>query len=167
MSDATKRDDGGKHAGEARTSPYPVSRLAPVFDLVDVAKRIQEADAVVGAVASAELGVIADQIRRLQDEAQRVLERTRRNLELHRARCSFARKPGGVYHLYRRPDGELWFSMIGPDEWGGTDASRVFAGTYRLELDQSWARLDEGAADASRAPNELVQRLLAPGTAEP
>lgn len=161
MSDGKKRDDGGKHTGEARTSPYPVSRLAPVHDLVDVAKRIQEADAVVGAVASAELSVIAEQIRRLQEEAQRVLERTRRNLDLHRARCTFVRKPGGVYHLYRRTDGELWFSMIGPDEWGSTDPSRAFAGSYRLELDQSWTRLDEGGPEPERAPHELVRRLLA------
>ena len=160
MSEGTKRDDGAKHQGPQSTSPYPMSRLAPVHDLVDVARRIQEADAVVGAVASAELTLIADQIRRLQEEAQRVLERTRRNLDLHRARCSFARKPGGVYHLYRRPDGVLWFSMIGPTEWAA-DPSREFAGTYRLELDQSWTRLDEGAAEAERAPHELLERLLA------
>lgn len=160
MSDATKRDEGSKHQGDARTSPYPMSRLAPVHDLVDVAKRIQEADAVVGAVASAELSVIAEQIRRLQEEAQRVLERTRRNLDLHRARCTFVRKPGGVYHLYRREGGELWFSMIGPDEWGSADSAREFAGSYRLELDQSWTRVDEGEAEPQRTPNELVRRLL-------
>ena len=160
MSEGTKRDDGAKHHGPQSTSPYPMSRLAPVHDLVDVARRIQEADAVVGAVASAELTLIADQNRRLQEEAQRVLDRTRRNLELHRARCSFARKPGGVYHLYRRPDGDLWFSMIGPTEWA-PDPSREFAGTYRLELDQSWTRLDEGAAETERAPHELLERLLA------
>jgi hypothetical protein len=156
----TKRDDGGKHHGPQSTSPYPMSRLAPVHDLVDVARRIQEADAVVGAVASAELTQIADQIRRLQEEAQRVLERTKRNLELHRARCSFTRKPGGVYHLYQRPDGELWFSMIGPAEWGSEDPSREHAGTYRLELDQSWTRLDGEDAAPERPTNELVARLL-------
>lgn len=166
MSDATKRDDGGKHEGEARTSPYPVSRLAPAFDLVDVARRIQEADAVVGAVATAELTVLADQIRRLQEEAQRVLERTKRNLELHRARCTFVRKPGGVYHLYERADGERWFSMIGPSEWGSEDASRVFVGSYRLELDQGWTRVDPGATEAERprSPQELVRTLLGSGT---
>lgn len=155
----TKRDDGGKHEGEARTSPYPVSRLAPVHDLVDVARRIQEADAIVGAVASAELAQIADQIRHLQDEAQRILERTRRNLELHRARCAFVRKAGGVYHLYQRPGGELWFSMIGPDEWGSADPARTFAGSYRLELDQSWTRVD-GEDPAPARTTDLVQRLL-------
>ncbi len=165
MSDGTKRDDGGKHEGPAHASPYPVSRLAPVHDLVDVARRIQEADAVVGAVATAELTVIAEQIRRLQEEAQRVLDRTKQNLELHRARCSFVRKPGGVYHLYQRPDGERWFSMIGPLEWGGGDAARSFVGSYRLELDQSWTRVDEGAPEDERprSPQALVSALLGTG----
>lgn len=141
MSD-TKRDAGDKHEGPQRTSPYPMSRLAPAHDLVDVAKRIADADAMVGAVTSGKLGVIADQIRALQDQARHILEATRRDLELHRARCSFVRRPGQTYHLYRGPDGGLWFSMISPEEWGGRSASD-FEGSYRLELDQSWTRVDE------------------------
>lgn len=162
MADDTKRDEGGKHLGPARTSPYPVSRLAPAHDLVDVAKRIAEADAMIGATANAKLRVIADQIQALQEEARRILEETRKDLDLHRARCSFVRRPGQTYHLYRRDDGELWFSMISPGEWHGASSSE-FVGSYRLELDQSWTRVDgeEGARDeSSRAPQELVRRLL-------
>ncbi|UJR82128.1 DUF2452 domain-containing protein [Sandaracinus amylolyticus] len=162
MSDDTKRDEGGKHLGPARTSPYPMSRLAPTHDLVDVAKRIAEADAMIGATASAKLRVIADQIQALQEEARRILDDTRKDLDLHRARCSFVRRPGQVYHLYRREDGELWFSMIGPAEWAGRNASE-FVGSYRLELDQSWTRVDQGeeTKDTSApAPQELVRRLL-------
>lgn len=158
--DATKRDDGGKHLGPARTSPYPVSRLAPAHDLIDVARRIQEADAVIGAVASAELTQIAEQIRALQEQAHAVLERTKRSLDLHRARCHFVRRPGHVYHLYTKADGaEPWFSMIGPSEWGESDPNRVFAGSYRLELDQSWTRVDGDHAPPERTTHELVRRL--------
>lgn len=158
----TKRDDGAKHEGAQRTSPYPLSRLAPAHDLVDVAKRIAEADAMVGAVASGKLGVIAEQIRALQDEARRILDETRRDLDLHRARCSFVRRPGQTYHLYRRrEDGELWFSMIAPDEWRGATASD-FEGSFRLELDQSWTRVDgrDEEEPAPPSPPELVRRLL-------
>lgn len=164
MSDETKKDEGGKHLGPARTSPYPMSRLAPVHDLVDVARRIAEADAMVGAVASAKLRTIADQIRALQDEARRILEETRETLDLHRARCSFARKPGGVYHLYRRPDGELYFSMLAPADWAGSPPHEP-VGSYRLELDQSWTRVGEGGPEAGApseptSPDQLVRRLL-------
>lgn len=164
--DELTRDAGGKHEGPQRTSPYPMSRLAPAHDLVDVARRIAEADAMLGAVASGKLGVIAEQIRALQDEARRILEETRRDLDLHRARCSFARRPGQTYHLYRRPDGELWFSMIAPDEWRGAIAGGArFEGSYRLELDQSWTRVDahdarEGDPESARTGSELVRRLL-------
>lgn len=160
MSDPTKKDDGGPHEGPARTSPYPMSRLAPAHDLVDVARRIAEADAMVGAVASAKLRVIAEQIQALQDEARRVLEETRATLDLHRARCSFQRRPGQTYHLYRRPDGELYFSMLAPSDWSGAPP-HAFEGSFRLELDQSWTRVgDGGGASAAPAPDALVQRLL-------
>ena len=111
------RDTGDKHDGPARTSPYPTSRLAPVHDLVDVARQIAEADTVLGAVASAELTQIADQIRALQDRARAVLDAARESLSIHHARCSFQKRPGHVYHLYARTDGERWLSMIGPQEW--------------------------------------------------
>lgn len=167
MSDETKKDDGGKHLGPARTSPYPMSRLAPAHDLVDVAKRIAEADAMVGAVASAKLRTIADQIRALQDEARKILEDTRETLDLHRARCTFVRKPGHVYHLYRRDEHELYFSMLSPSDWGAAPP-HPFVGSYRLELDQSWARVDGAAADDARAdapaPDQLVRRLLGDGS---
>lgn len=166
MSD-TKRDDGGKHEGPANTSPYPLSRLAPTHDLVDVAKRIAEADAMVGAVATGKLRVIAEQIRALQDEARRVLEATKENLDLHRARCNFQRKPGHVYHLYRRAAdakegaSETWFSMIAPTEWK-SGAPHDFVGSYRLELDQSWTRVDgeREPHDPRSSPETLVKRLL-------
>jgi hypothetical protein len=172
--EATRRDAGDKHEGPQRTSPYPMSRLAPAHDLVDVARQIAEADQMIGAVASAKLRVIAEQMRALQEQARKVLEETRGDLELHRARCSFARRPGQVYHLYRKRSGELWFSMIAPAEWGEEGSSeREFAGSYRLELDQSWTRVDQGpGAEAGRdgsrsadepSPQELVRRLLGSG----
>ena len=165
----TIRDSGDKHRGEQRTSPYPMSRLAPVHDLVDVAKQIRDADAMLGAVASAELSQIAEQIRALQERARSVLEAASENLALHQARCSFQKRPGHVYHLYERADGERWLSMIGPAEWGSDDADRVFRGSYRLELDQSFTRVDgqeagEPNGRAVVAASQLAQSLPRLGT---
>jgi len=143
------RDDGTKHDGPQRTSPYPTSRLAPVHDLVDVARQIADADAMLGAVASAELTQIADQIRALQERARVVLDAARESLSLHHARCSFVKRPGHVYHLYEQAAGDRWLSMIGPDEWGSSPSDRSFLGSYRLELDQSWTRVDVAASGAS------------------
>lgn len=126
-------------------STYPVSRLAPPFELVNLAEEIARADDLLAMQTSGKLKLLAKQIRALQDEAISILEETRRNQELHRAECSFAKKAGQVYHLYRKRDGQLTFSMLSPTEWG---ERQPFAheGSYRLESDMSWTLVD-GPAD--------------------
>lgn len=153
-------DDGEKkpgfevHAGPAATSPYPLSRLAPAFALVDVAREIERADAMVAAVAGTQLELIAEQIRALQDKAHRVLAAARRDAELHRIESRFKKQPGAVYHLYRRADGRPYFSMLSPSDWGGSPP-HAYEGSYRLEADLSWS--DADAAPPERA--ELAKKL--------
>jgi hypothetical protein len=121
-----------------------MSRLAPRFDLVDVARQIQEADTLIGAVAERQLELIAKQIRGLQEEARSVIERARRDAELHRASCRFVKRPGAVYHLYRRPGGELYLSLLSPGDWNGSPP-HAFEGSYRLENDLSFSKLESEA----------------------
>ena len=135
MSDE-KRYDGPSHA-----APYGLSRMAPAYDLVDVAAQIQKADETLATMTGGKLAVIAEQIALLQEQARVLLERARRDADLHRARCNFEKKPGRVYHLYRKEDDTLWFSLLGPDEWIGTQP-QIFEGSYRLELDMSFTRVD-------------------------
>jgi hypothetical protein len=123
--------------------------MAPAFSLVDVAAEIQRADAMLATVTGGKLEVIAEQIRALQDKARVLLERARRDADLHRVRCNFEKKPGGVYHLYRERNGELWLSLIAPDEWI-TPQDHVFCGSYRLEADLSFTRIDPDAEDSER-----------------
>ena len=133
--------DAGRYEGPARAAPYPLSRMAPAYDLVDVAAQIQKADQTLATMTGGKLGVIAEQIGRLQEQARVLLEKAQRDAELHRAQCRFEKKPGGEYHLYRRTDGELWFSRLAPDEWV-TPQAQTFEGTFRLELDMSFTRID-------------------------
>jgi hypothetical protein len=135
--DKLVRHPGDRHEGPARTSPYPVSRLAPAHDLVDTARQIAQADQLIGTVTHGKLELIAKQIRALQEEARSILEDARTNAELHRASCNFRKSPGHTYHLYRRPDGHRYFSMLNPDDWRGQPPHH-FEGTYRLEADMSW-----------------------------
>lgn len=160
MSDDLKRDDNpARHDGPARSSPYPVSRLSPAIDLVDVAKQVQQADDMLVTGASAKLRVIADQIRALQEQAKEVLEETRRNQELHRAQCNFKRQPGKIYHLYQRGDGSLYFSLLAPREWG-REPPHTFKASYRLEPDMSWTPVETGQPSPREATMETVRRLL-------
>ena len=153
----------GKHQGPDSASPYPVSRMGAVIDLVDVAREIQRADAVIGTVAADKLGMIAEQIRALQDEARAVLERARRDAELHRAECRFEKVAGQRYHLYRKGESERAredFSMLSPADWRGCPPD-AYVGSFRYEADHSFTPDEDVAArDAHRA---TARRLLGGG----
>lgn len=138
-----------------RTSPYPVSRLAPVHDLVDTARQIAEADQVVATVVHAKLEVIAEQIRGLQAQAKAVLEAAADAADLHRAECRFRKRIGAVYHLYTRANGSRYVSMLSPEDWRGEPPDR-FEGSYRLETDMSWTPAGE-----QRASTKALRALIA------
>jgi hypothetical protein len=158
VSDDLKKHTGAlMHRGPEHAAPYPRSRSAPPIELPDLARAVASAETFVTARASARLKVIADQIRSLQAEARKVLEEARRDQELHRAACSFRRTPGRVYHLYRRDDGSLQFSLLSPEDWGGRPPS-AHLGAYRLENDMSWTAAEAlGERDDTEA---LIGRLL-------
>jgi Protein of unknown function (DUF2452) len=152
-----KRHDGEKHRGPASSSPYPMSRLAPAHDLVDVAREIQRADAILGSVATGKLALIADQIRALQEQARRVLLDTQRDAELHRAKCQFVKRVGQTYHLYKRASGDLYFSLLSPEDWSGSPPD-LYDGSYRLEADMSWTPAADAELRETRA--QSVRALL-------
>lgn len=152
------RHSGGKHEGPQHSSPYPMSRLAPAHDLVDTAKEIALADRTIGNVVGGKLEVIARQIRALQDEAHTLLAAARRDLDLHRAECNLLKRVGKIYHLYRRENEQLYFSMLSPEDWAGK-APDAFVGSFRLEHDQSWTPVDD-VDDVPESPEQRLRRLL-------
>ncbi|TVQ88443.1 MAG: DUF2452 domain-containing protein [Chromatiaceae bacterium] len=146
-----------RHRGGDRSSPYPVSRLAPAFAAPDLAAEVVRAEAMLSARTGAKLRVIADQIKALQSEARKVLQEAREEQALTQAECAFQRRPGQIYHLYRRANGSRYFSLLAPADWQG-EPPHPWIGSYRLEPDHSWtpaARL--GQPDDT---GELVRQLL-------
>lgn len=136
MCDSEKHEGTGSERPD-RSSPYPVSRLAPAFEPVDLSREISEADRLLNTRVRARLKVIADQIRFLQQEARSILAEARRDQELNHARCGFQRKPGKIYHLYRKDNGTTYFSLLSPDDWRNRPP-HDFVGSYRLENDMGW-----------------------------
>ncbi len=131
-----------KHNGPEHSSPYPLSRLAPKFDLVNVKEEIELARNTLTMVTSAKLEVIARQIAHLQEEAYKIIYKAQEDIELHRAKCNFIRRAGQTYHLYSRDDGSNYFSLISPAEWEYKNP-HTFIGSYKLEQDMSWTRTEE------------------------
>ncbi|XP_049843995.1 uncharacterized protein C1orf50 homolog isoform X2 [Schistocerca gregaria] len=82
----------------------------------------------------------------LRRQAERVLSEAAQSHRLHHAACNFRKAPGSVYHLYRRPSGQEYLSMLAPQEWGpkGPPAGHEFRGSFRLEADRSWTPAGEG-----------------------
>lgn len=148
------------HQGADHSSPYPVSRLAPAFQAPDLAAEVARAEAMLSARTGAKLRVIADQIRALQAEARKVLEEAREEQALTLAECAFQRRPGQVYHLYRRPDASRYFSMLSPADWRGSPPHE-FVGSWRLEADFSWTPANRPAAPDETG--EVVRQLLGIG----
>ncbi|MEY6431099.1 DUF2452 domain-containing protein [Thioalkalicoccus limnaeus] len=155
----TDDDKPRLHDGADRSAPYPVSRLAPAFQASELAAEIARAEAMLGARTHAKLRVIADQIRALQSEARKVIDEAREEQALTQAECQFQRRPGQVYHLYRRTDGRTFFSLLSPRDWGG-QAPDEFVGSYRLEADYSWTPAERlGDADETGAMIDGLLRI--------
>ncbi len=148
---------GENHQGPDRTAPYPVSRMAPSFDIVDLAKEIAQADEHIAQHTNGKLRVIAEQIKLLQKQAKEILEHAQNDQSLHRAKCNFKRKPGEIYHLYKKSDDSLYFSMLSPQEWGSSTPHN-YEGSYRLEADMSWTSVDE--ISMVEEENGLLEKLM-------
>lgn len=161
--DGEHKHAGAQHVGPARTSPYPVSRLAAPHDLVDLAEQVQQADAMLSSVVGGKLEQIAKQIRALQQEAKDALTAAQRDAELHRVPCSFRKRPGQLYHLYERANGQRYFSMLSPEEWGAGCPHRHL-GSYRLEYDMAFTPLSEVAGRDEQRRNLAA---LLPGAEPP
>lgn len=162
MSKDQKIDSSGSADPQPRhinNLPYAASRLGPSIELVDMAREIAQADAMVNTRASAKLKVIAEQIRHLQQEARTILEETQRDQQLHHAECNFKRIPGNTYHLYEKNNGRQYFSMLSPDDWHNTPPHR-FVGSFHLENDMSWTALDEMANDKTDDSRKIIEQLL-------
>jgi len=133
---------GNNHQGDARSAPYPVSRMAPATELVDLARTIAEADKTIQSHTNSKLDLIAKQIRSLQDEAHHILKQAQRDQQLHRAECQSQRLVGHIYYLYDKGNEKLYFSKLSPQDWKD-NPPHEFKGAYRLEQDMSWTEIND------------------------
>ncbi len=143
VSDAEEKTNSANYL-----SKYPVSRLSPAFDLIDLAREVAKADDFLSVQTEGKLKILADQIRSLQQQAKRVLEEAKWNQELHRAECSFQKKVGATYHFYKKNDDVLICSMLSPQDWKG-QPPHAFLGSYRLDNDMGWKELTDESHDSS------------------
>ena len=112
------------------------------MDLVALAEYVQKADQSTRSAVSSKLNLISDQIRALQMQAQAILEQAQHDVKLNHAKSNFLRVPGTIYHLYEKPEGDFYWSMLSPSDWGRRGAPDKYDGSYRLEYDASWTPIE-------------------------
>eukprot|EP00116_Pleurobrachia_bachei_P008145 sb/3468407/ len=125
--------------------------------LVELAKEVSIANTTVKAGACSKLEIIAQQIRFLQEQARQVLLDASTDEMITKASCNFVKKPGKIYHLYKKPDGKPYMGMLSPEEWGGTPPDE-FLGSYKLEYDMTFTPLEK--LEKRRAEMSRVQELF-------
>ena len=153
----TKEDSKFRHKGSDTTAPYPVSRMAPAVELIDLAKEIANADQMLSLQVNNKLSLIADQIKTLQETARTILETAQRDQMLNQAECNFKKLPGKIYHLYKKPNSRQYLSLLAPHDWQG-GSPHQFIGSFRFEADYSWTEFDQLTAKSSE--NSLVNSLI-------
>ncbi|MDH5544683.1 MAG: DUF2452 domain-containing protein [Gammaproteobacteria bacterium] len=145
------------HRGSDNTAPYPVSRMAPAVELVDLAKEIAQADELVGLQLNHKLRVIADQIKRLQDAAHDILSKAQQDQQLNHAECNFKKVAGKTYHLYAKDEDQLYWSLLSPQDWNNTPPHQ-YRGAWVMQADHTWLTTDS-ESDQSRT-QAIIQGLL-------
>ncbi|XP_076237101.1 uncharacterized protein C1orf50 homolog [Calliopsis andreniformis] len=143
--------------GMALNNPEAVGKTSRQ-DLIQLATEIQKADDFIQANACSKLQVIAEQIKYLKKQAENILIEADWNMKLHHVACNFVKHPGNVYHLYERETGQLYLSMLSPEEWGSSGPSQDYKGSYRLERDQSWTPIHK--TDEKNKEMTMLAKLL-------
>ncbi|KAI6183958.1 putative protein C1orf50-like protein [Aphelenchoides bicaudatus] len=91
-------------------------------DPVNLLNSIVSSRNIVRTSANAKLASIGQQMDALVEQAKKVMAKCKRDERLHQqVACNFQKKPGATYYLYKKPnDGQEYFSMLSPAEWGSS-----------------------------------------------
>ncbi|XP_050307441.1 uncharacterized protein C1orf50 homolog [Anthonomus grandis grandis] len=112
------------------------------YEMMDLEADTSNASQFIVANMGNKVDQIGRQMKNLHENLRQVMQDSLRDSQLHMAACNFVKKPGQVYHLYERPSGQKYFSMLSPQDWDGNSPHK-FLGSWYLEADQSWTPAEE------------------------
>ena len=72
----------------------------------------------------------------LKEEYQKLVDEFKWNDLVYKAKFSFEPVIGETYHLYVGNDGNIFLSLISPNEW-----NREHFGSFKLDSNQKWIKL--------------------------
>lgn len=73
----------------------------------------------------------------IREEYKKLIEEFQWNDLVYSSDFKFEPTKGDIYHLYQRKNGNLFLSLIGPNEW-----NQIFIGTFQLDSNDKWIKID-------------------------
>ena len=90
-----------------------------------------------------QLGQIYEQMKLLASQAKKLNERKKISEFIYKAEARFEPYINHTYHLYKRENGNLLLSLIGPNQWGKSKRTFEFIATVKLLADHTWDILEK------------------------
>ncbi|CAD5211092.1 unnamed protein product [Bursaphelenchus okinawaensis] len=111
--------------------------------------------------ANSKLTALGKQMDFLIKEANKVVEKAKRDEQLHNVPCNLRKIVGNVYYLYEKDTGSKFFSMLSPADWGEQAAKFLYVGAYRLEADHGFTCLEgDDAAEDTQEENDRFRQMV-------
>lgn len=79
-----------------------------------------------------------NKFKQLKEEYEKLIDEFRWNDLVYKSKFSFEPVIGNIYHLYYLDNGEIFLSLIGPNEW-----KKKYIGSFRYNHDNKWEILNQ------------------------
>lgn len=86
----------------------------------------------------AKLKILFKQMESIKNEINSVINESLETDNLQSIECSFKKVPGNTYYLYKKPEGELFFSILSPKEW---DTNNTYIDGYFYDFDLTFQKI--------------------------
>lgn len=146
---------GTNHQGGSASSPYGITRLSPAIVLADTEEQLSVAGAAIVQTSNAKLDMIIKQIEFLKQQAEKVILDARHDVMLHQATCAFDKKIGQTYHLYKKKNGSMQWSILSLEDWNGCPPWEYIS-SYKLMSDQTWQDTNDSETKESIDFSDLI-----------
>lgn len=130
-------NEDGSYIGPDSLSPIPLSVGSPIIKAVDKGKIKAVAVEAMHHYANQEMAMLKKQADLIMEQVREIENRLKVSEKIYESEMKFTPVIGQIYHLYEK-DSYYKLSLIGPTEWGKSQAFGKFVASVKLLGDHSW-----------------------------
>jgi len=135
--------DPDKIAENPHLLPYAHTVGGAVIKPEDTGKLKGRALSAMNQQTDMQLSQIYEQMQLLAAQAQKIQARKTISDYIYQTELRFEPLINHEYHLYRRSEGKLMLSLIGPHSWGKSGDKLTYLATVKLLADHTWEVLSQ------------------------